>query len=625
MPRIDAGEWRPRGVESLEPAADQVVRSASNGLVIAGPGAGKTELLAQRACFLLETGACPAPRRILAISFKRDAAKNLAERVEKRCGELTGRFDSLTLDAFGKSVIDRFRAALPPAWRPDANYEVMIRTPSRRDMREWFLSVKPPPNMQQPNFRGMNDQQICESYELCQFGYRIPFDQVSLPLRKHYALAFWRNVLSKSPGTPSLTFPMLNRLAAFLLRNNPKLLTTLRLTYSHVFMDEFQDTTDSQYDLVETAFRESRTIVTAVGDSKQRIMTWAGAMEDAFDRFTNDFAAEKTWLVRNYRSTPELVRVQHFIAQAIESESLPAETARSSDAASTCTILEFSNPDNEASYLARMIVNGLNSDGLKPRDFCVLARQRTTAIIQPLQNVLAFQGVRLRDESALQDMLAEPFTSLTLSLLRLATRKRDPEAWEYLQGELSRLYDTGSLEFGTTATKEAERLLNWTKAALSSSTISPTELPKLLLQQIGVGVVCGYYRQYRVGTYLDELASRLGEAMFPLRETPYPTAVNDFIGEDAVPAMTVHKSKGLEFHTVVFMGLEDSQLWNFANQSDEEIRGFFVAFSRAIHRVLFTFSDVRHGKFGLEVQGTNSIKDLYALLHSAGVQTIDCR
>ncbi|WVV49583.1 UvrD-helicase domain-containing protein [Pseudomonas sp. NA13] len=76
---------------------------AKNRSVIAGPGAGKTELLAQRAAFLLQTDAAPSPRRILAISFKRDAASNLAARVRQRCHHThASRFDSMTFDAFAK-------------------------------------------------------------------------------------------------------------------------------------------------------------------------------------------------------------------------------------------------------------------------------------------------------------------------------------------------------------------------------------------------------------------------------------------------------------------------------------------------------------------------------------------
>src|SRR6185312_8260589 len=112
-------EWRPVDVLGLENAVEDAVRASFNAVVIAGPGAGKTELLAQRACYLLQTDLCPSPRRILAISFKRDAARNLSDRVAKRCEpELARRFDSMTFDAFAKNLVDRFGRALPARWRP---------------------------------------------------------------------------------------------------------------------------------------------------------------------------------------------------------------------------------------------------------------------------------------------------------------------------------------------------------------------------------------------------------------------------------------------------------------------------------------------------------------------------
>lgn len=120
--RVQAEGWKPIGVDELEINALDVVRSTDNRSVIAGPGAGKTELLAQRAAYLLQTGASPAPQRILAISFKRDAATNLAARVGKRChGNHSGRFDSPTFDAFAKGLVDRFGQALPERWRPRPN------------------------------------------------------------------------------------------------------------------------------------------------------------------------------------------------------------------------------------------------------------------------------------------------------------------------------------------------------------------------------------------------------------------------------------------------------------------------------------------------------------------------
>ena len=73
------------------------------------------------------------------------------------------------------------------------------------------------------------------------------------------------------------------------LRVNLQILRAIRATYAYVFMDEFQDTTHVQYDLVKTAFLESQTILTAVGDNKQQIMRWAMALDDPFGAFENDF------------------------------------------------------------------------------------------------------------------------------------------------------------------------------------------------------------------------------------------------------------------------------------------------------------------------------------------------
>ena len=107
-------QWAPAAGVTLEPNADKACRAQHrNVAVAAGPGAGKTELLAQRADFLLRTNTCPYPRRILAISFKADAAANLAARVRDRVpADLANRLDSHTFHAFGLRLIERFRPVL---------------------------------------------------------------------------------------------------------------------------------------------------------------------------------------------------------------------------------------------------------------------------------------------------------------------------------------------------------------------------------------------------------------------------------------------------------------------------------------------------------------------------------
>jgi DNA helicase-2/ATP-dependent DNA helicase PcrA len=67
-------------------------------------------------------------------------------------------------------------------------------------------------------------------------------------------------------------------------------------------------------------------------------------------------------------------------------------------------------------------------------------------------------------------------------------------------------------------------------------------------------------------------------------------------GVDSVPVMSIHKSKGLEFHTVIFMGLEDFPFRRgLAEKNGEEECNVFVAFSRAKERVIITTIDERFG------------------------------
>ncbi|KJR98694.1 MAG: hypothetical protein VR65_19455 [Desulfobulbaceae bacterium BRH_c16a] len=617
---IAPDQWLPVGVASLEFTANHVVRSNQNTLVVAGPGAGKTELLAQRASYLLDTGTCPTPHRILAISFKRDAAKNLGERVKERCGDGAQRFDSYTLDAFAKSLVDRFLPALVEEWRPPIGYEVLTGGLHVNAKQLWLDSAGVPQGQQPITFMALQPNQINRIFDKMAHGCELPYSSSEIDDRiRYWGHRWWREQLNRPAGSQSLSFPMLNRLAAYLLRSNPKITMALQETYQYVFLDEFQDTTAAQYDLIRSAFFESDTIMTAVGDNKQRIMVWAGAMPKVFETYQNDFGAERKDLVSNYRSAPELVAMQQIIAQTLETGT-PIVNAVNIDTSGSCVILEFSNPEDEALHLAQLIERRIREDSLKPRDFCILVRQRAGDMILQLKEALALYGIPLRDETLLQDLLTEPAVRFMLVILRLATRQRDAEAWNILVNEVIILLGLDEHDDAIKVEQECVRLLKHARAALQAGNAIAT-LPAELIGMIGEGTFKSVYRQYRSGTYLADVINNFTNALQNSAED-YSNpcdAVNDFMGTDVIPAMTIHKSKGLEFHSVIFLGLEDSQWWAFSNQSDEEKRGFFVAFSRAKAHVYFTFSDVRDERWGRRGQQRSQIGDLYTTLQQAAV------
>ncbi len=97
------------------------------------------------------------------------------------------------------------------------------------------------------------------------------------------------------------------------------------------------------------------------------------------------------------------------------------------------------------------------------------------------------------------------------------------------------------------------------------------------------------------------------------------SALDMLVGKDTIPVMTIHKSKGLEYHTVIFIGLEDGAFWSFQQQPDEDKCAFFVALSRAKERVIFTFSKKREGRFGIQDQTANKIKVLFDELLKSGI------
>jgi ATP-dependent DNA helicase UvrD/PcrA len=131
--------------------------------------------------------------------------------------------------------------------------------------------------------------------------------------------------------------------------------------------------------------------------------------------------------------------------------------------------------------------------------------------------------------------------------------------------------------------------------------------------------------QYAQGDYFRTTVGQLVSYLSQFRKTmEWDEALDELEGTNAVPIMTIHKSKGLEYPTVVFVvfvGFEDSAFWNFHKKPTEETCTFFVAFSRAKNRVVFTFCEHRAKPADalLEPQQRTRVGPLYSLLEEAGI------
>lgn len=627
MPLVTPDAWRPRGIADLEPNAWYVLRRQGNTCVVAGPGSGKTEFLAQRAAYLLETGACPAPNRILAISFKTDAAENLAARVRERCERAQAvRFVSMTFDAFTKSLVDRFLPALPVDWRPTKPYDIDF--PKRRQVEE-FLTRARLAALQpwQAAIAGLGSADLEPKIV---GSFRLPFQGMVPATAMEFVIERWWTDLLRRPGRSLLTFVMLNRLAELLLRARPQIARALHATYPFVFVDEFQDTTHSQYDFLLSAFGDPRITVTAVGDDKQRIMVWAGARTDAFDRFEAEFAAERVPLLFNFRSSPDLVRIQYVVAQALDANTIQtvAQSDRRVDG-DVAQVWTCPTAAGEAQHLARWLAQDMVARGTKPRDYAILVRQTADRFEEQLAPALAALDLRLRNESralgrtTLQDLLVDAYAEIAQSLLRLGAVRRAPAAWQVASDAVLRLRNADPDDELTCLRAEESlsaflRSLRATMVATPPSAAAAEALADQVLAFVDPSALTRSFPEYATGDALAIAleAFRLHLAACANGSSDWAICLDRFAGINQVPLMTVHKSKGLEYDTILFVGLDDAMWWSHSAGNPEGIATFFVALSRAKQRAIFTFCRERGQR--------TRVADLYALLTAAGVPEMAC-
>lgn len=524
---ISPEEWHPSDGLLLERNAFTAATTMGRNIVVAaGPGAGKTELLAQRADFLLRTGACPYPRRILAISFKVDAARNLRDRVRRRSGgQLAARFDSFTFHAFAKRIIDNYRPALtgPNALIPDYRLDARKR---------------------------IQDEQIT-------FNHLVPF-------------------------------------AREILKSNLYARNVIRQTYSHVFLDEFQDATAPQYELVRDLFLGSDTFLTAVGDSKQKIMAWAGALDGILHTFADDFSAVSLPLYQNFRSAPRLRRMQNRMIAEMD----PAAVGADEDLAGDDGVIEiekFETDSDEADALAER-VQGWLDEGVEPREIAVLVRETVSLYTATLSEELGKRGIPFRNEQEIQDLNAEPAAALVFNFLRVIADDRQAEAYV----DLMRFSNRSSLpeEQGLQFDRRLKKLLQDARGQVRGSKDHQTETgiwSALVAQFLSlvsrpslVSLSPSYQQGQRLDEVIDQALAAFGEEISIGGDAVL--ALKRLSGQEAVRFLNIHKCKGLEFEKVIILGVENQMFWN---SPSEALCEYFVAVSRAKNHLILTWAQFR--------------------------------
>ncbi|WP_092558005.1 UvrD-helicase domain-containing protein [Actinoplanes derwentensis] len=513
-------------------AMQRVAASAPGGplLIVAGPGTGKTRTLTHRMAYLCaELGVFP--ERCLAITFTRRAAAELKERLEALLGDVAeditvGTFHSLGLIMLKENAK---AAGLASGWRiADEQERALAREQAGED---------------DAAYRKLLRQQDLVDLD----------DLISVPVE--------------------------------LLRNDPALVEKYRKRWQWIFVDEYQDVDDLQYELLRLLSPPNGNLC-AIGDPDQAIYSFRGADVQYFLRFNADFVdARLVRLTRNYRSSaPILAAAVQAIAPSTLVSGRRLDPARLDPEAALVGRYPARSVSDEADFVLRTIdelVGGLSHRSLDSgrvdsrnapvgnlsfADIAVL--YRTDAQSGPIVDALSRAGVpvqkrshnRLRDRPGVPEIARE---------LRHAGGPSGPL--------VARIKAAGQV----LAQRCAAPTLDGDQLA-PEDVWAAVELLRPLAERVGDDLPM-FLQQLATGAEVDALDPRA----------------------EAVNLLTLHAAKGLEFPVVFLVGCEDGLLplrWPGSAPSEEEVaeerRLFFVGLTRAQDRLYVSYSATRfrHGK-----------------------------
>ena len=461
-------------------------------LVVAGAGSGKTQTMMTRILWLIANEGV-APHEILGLTFTRKAAGELRERVEAGVAALR-RAGLVDLDEFDLPVVSTYNSFANDIYRqyalligcePDA---VVLDEPGAFSlMRELVVSADDPNlleddrttakvteaalklarEMRENGVTGDRLERFLDDFE-AKFAAlpdekgiataRTTVDTVSL-LRPFADLADAYQARKQELGL--VEFADQVAYAGEILRHDPSVAHELRALHRVVILDEYQDTSVGQTELLSSLFRGHA--VMAVGDPKQSIYGWRGASAANMSRFALDFAATSPpyELSISWRNDIAILAAANNVARSLPEaqamggspESAPTELrprpAAGAGRVDTAFVL---TDDVEAGRIADWMHERLVAaeDGAE-RTAAVLTRAR--AQMAPIATALAERGVPYRIHG-LGGLLRDPAIVDLNCFLRVAST-------EHAGNELVRLLVGAHVELGLADLSRLAALRRW--------------------------------------------------------------------------------------------------------------------------------------------------------------------
>jgi len=604
---------RPKGpspfVQGLNPdQLDAVVHDEGPLLVVAGAGSGKTRVLTHRIAHLVHEGVHPS--KILAITFTNKAASEMRERVHELVGPVV---KTMWVSTFHSACVRILRANGEAIGYP-RRFSIYDSADSNRlvsyVIRDLGLDSKrfTPRGVQ--GIISLKKNELVTPEEMAEQAENI-FD------RKHAEIYAEYQARLLKAGAMDFDDLLINVVKLF--REHGNILEHYRERFSHILVDEYQDTNQAQNEIVLMLAGGHRA-VTVVGDSDQGVYGWRGAdlrnildFEEAFPDVTT------VVLDQNYRSTQTILDAANAV---IDNNTERKPKALWTDLGSGDRITRYHADDegDEATFIASSARQANESEGTAWRDMAVL--YRTNAQSRVLEEAFMRVGVpykvvggtRFYDRREVKDAMAylrtvvNPADEVSLKRI-LNTPKRGIgdasvdklDTFARSTGvafveALRRCEEAGVAGKALRGITQFVELLDGLSATAADSTYGPGDVLQLALDGSGYLAELEAEDTIEAHTRIENLGELVGSArefmvIDEFMEQVALVADTDQLDDDnQVVLMTLHSAKGLEYPTVFLAGVEEGvfphvRALTEPAQMEEERRLAYVGITRAMQRL----------------------------------------
>ena len=597
-------------------------------LVLAGAGSGKTTVLVNRIAYMISEKHI-RPWNILAITFTNKAAREMKDRIERLLGDTAkdmwiGTFHSVCVRIL-RSCIDLLGYS-----RDFVIYDTAdTKTVMKECLRELDIDEKsfPVRNVLSIISNAKNDLMDAATFEnVYKSDYRMSiiakiYYRYQTKLRKNNAVDFDDIILN----------------TVKILSENPDVLSKYQDKFQYILVDEYQDTNNSQYLLINLLAQANRNLC-VVGDDDQSIYKFRGANIGNILNFEDDYSdVQKITLDQNYRSTQNILDAANSVISNNKGRMGKSLWTSNGDG-NRVYVYTGTNEYDEARYIARQIKKHFDEQG-SFSDCAIL--YRTNAQSRVIEEMLmresvpykVLSGLRFYDRKEIKDIIAylrvvynpnddvslariinEPKRKIgnaTLEKARNIAREKETSLYDVISHaddypefktaikkllsfseiiqSLIKLKDTVTIEELT------GRILNDT-GYMPALVMEDTTESKTRIENLGefISVITEFEKNEETGNTLGEFLENI-------------SLVSDIDGydenEDSAVLMTIHSAKGLEFPIVFLSGLEEGLFPGMRSmESDDDIeeerRLCYVAITRAKEQLYITktISRTIHGK-----------------------------